>query len=1834
MKRNILRSMLLLAVLLLGGIESVRGDNTISESVTPASEITEILYVVPGGEPKTIQFQIDNNSDKLDGYIRWYTEIGGQIGIEGLTITDGDNDLVEYNNGLAWYRQAGDGYPTKSCAIKYSFTEEQIREGAILVYDASSDNAISSGANNNRILTPRSIGVRHKYIIKNASERSSALVKAKSTLEAIADFTITKSITPLLKAENKSDCVLNTYTIHTPIENGTNYRLPERLDNYYVPVKKVGQGSVDQVAKHVRWNMYNEDGTYLGAESTEKNILNHTFGYSGTNISHKRYILVEVSADNSDWYPVTLLNIVLEPFSLPLTEEELAGKKNDSNYKDRFEDNLTTGGRYQLVVDIPFEETDDDILSDPESRLKRNPSLNYRTSPLIAESYYAFANPANYSYKKNHRLSVGRGEYALYRTLNYEGISRGSNLLGSGNDAAYKDYFPIDRYNISVVDRLWEKNNGSQSGYFMYVDAADDPGVITKIPLENLCANTSLIVSAWICELAHGNISSLAAHADIGFTFKRIDYDADGYSTEVILTKYYTGALENKSGTGDGTLNGPAKWQQVSFKFSFSGNDISNNDKSKYILEISNNCPDSNGADYGIDEIKVYRSLPDIEVMRKDACDASTLQISSDYETILKNMGWEKNQNVTEGFNFNDLRYRKYRYGLMGDISDPGHVPTHSSNVGNVYFAFLDDENNNEWITVNKDAETQHVDAAVKSVRVVISTNIDVQDFPATEVAALQAERTLNIRAINDYNNEVDAWESINSALHSQVIDVTGITESDGSINEDKYQNAIAELYRRLEIPRIRCPWKETLADGTVVLRLTTIDVNNTDLKYKGQPIYNIDGSLVEDRTESGKYRVILFSASQVAEGGEEAGVSQVNPSAPCSLISSFTVWPATTIRIETEANSNVALCLDALRKITATLNGYDTEYNPVNLPSDTYIFDWFLGTREDYDQRFITTTTTISIKEALKRLRETLQAEKMAPITQDMVNNWMNKNSDNNDIQKMGNLLIELIEEDLLVTGTKPGAPFPIRINSEQIVSMPYIEPKDDYIYCTNETNVDIPVSDKDSPVIHAGITGVVYPFDGEVPLRLGQIHMNESIELTIPIRTGQNDIKMAETAESLGKVEAPGDKISLNNKDFSEVGTVAELNIQKNVDYANIKIKLNQDATKLLHEGQSYELLIPFAQYDENNDILSSECDGLASLPIKVVPEYLTWKGDADAVWYNDGNWNQSTEKELYMGDKRETDVNGSDPIENAFAPLYFTKITIDPNKKGSSGELVLEKATGDDKGFLSISSTDKATENIQYDLAVTDDNGTVSPYYINKVSEIYFKPKAKLVNQHHLNYDKAWVEFEIPNKGKRWMTSPLQDVYAGDIYAPTSGRQETEAFAPINYTNGAYSRWNPAFYQKAWNEAVTYYTTQDGRSSQSVDAVQSNWSIEYNDVNVPYKIGKGFYLSVEDVADGGNALVRLPKADEVSGYLYETKSTALRAGGDKINSGRLVNMTNADEKYGFTLNLNEVYGDGKHFLIGNPFMSNLDMEEFFKINGNEEEGQGKLVKTYWVLKDGAPSATVVGTPDVEFGNGEDGDGIVEPMQAFFVELDGELNATNSTVIFTPEMMITTKKSQEVPSTKSASAVNPIITLTAERGDMRSVARLITSDKADNNYKESEDAVVLLDSELDAPMVYSVAGNRAAQVNALRSIDNIPVGVYNSRKGDVTVMIEGMAQLAEPLYLYDAYTRKSTLLEGDSHTLEISGESHGRYYLRSSAIGSVGDNAIAIYSVQSGKVIVSSTQEVRNIKVYSLSGAMVKNYVNLNTPQYTFNLPAGVYVVHAEGKDGTVKVEKVIVR
>ena len=109
-------------------------------------------------------------------------------------------------------------------------------------------------------------------------------------------------------------------------------------------------------------------------------------------------------------------------------------------------------------------------------------------------------------------------------------------------------------------------------------------------------------------------------------------------------------------------------------------------------------------------------------------------------------------------------------------------------------------------------------------------------------------------------------------------------------------------------------------------------------------------------------------------------------------------------------------------------------------------------------------------------------------------------------------------------------------------------------------------------------------------------------------------------------------------------------------------------------------------------------------------------------------------------------------------------------------------------EDKNLLQgidTTSKTKATQYIQYDMAVNkNDKGLiVAPYYINKVKAIYFKPEAQLRRQQFLTYDTAHVEFEMTPDAKYWMASPLQSVFAGDMYTvKNTGRQNTYAFADI--------------------------------------------------------------------------------------------------------------------------------------------------------------------------------------------------------------------------------------------------------------------------------------------------------------------------------------------------------------------------------------------------------------------------------------------------------------------
>ena len=1846
-KRRYIRRMLRMAALAVGmvlvGVASAWGQqnvtivqNDIQVPTNALGTSTDTLFVVAGETyPIVLQYY---NADNLNGYIRWYRESDP---------TDKSNlnnpgSLSEYANGFAWFNTSSSLTPQGACYINYRANSMGEDFEDVIVCEASA--LRNFGNTNNSRREASTITVRRRYVIRDAAVRADMLATSRTKLAALnnevsawLNTNVSQSAKlPTVLLNNTNNCrnlFKEVIEIHTPMEAGTNYRLEETLKNYCV---NSFNGRTQYQPDRVRWRMYDAQGNpasgnytqYQGNNSvrtirsngyviqnqgddgdntaitenkTSAHILTYFFDFEEQKKDEQQifYITAEVRYNEGTWYPVSFMTIYLEPFSETEIENDLSEERKTENIEKI----------YKKLASLTFEEG--------QSNLDQlTASTNYPQTALDANSYYAYAYPALYAYRLNRNRFVGRGEYALYRSLNYSIVDGwrttniSNNTYGQQNpqDPVYNMYYARN-YNCYVTDRLHDEDP-SQYGYFLFLDAADEAGTITQISFsEALCPNTKIVVTAWVCNLNHGETDD-SQDADVGFIFKGLNG-----SKETELNRFYTGIVTRVP--EDGSQNKQkAEWKQVYFEFVFSGGNYN-----EYVLELTNNCRQSNGADYAIDDIRIYCSTPNINVGRVNACDASTLAVDTDFETILRNMGWNENQDVTTEFNFGILDFRKYRYGLMGT----DHTnPTYNSKVGNAYFAFFGGSRQNpEWVAVNNSEEAANVPAVRNTIRVAIST--DVSDIPASEEDALAAERELNCRAVEDYNAEIEEWKAENSTLHPDVIPDDNIRTDDNA-----YQTAIQTLYTRLGIPRIRCPWKETV-NGQVVLHLTKLSVSETDMKYVGQD---------ENDPDAGHYYVILFRASEVATG--ESGA--VNPGEQCALVSEFSVAPATEILIEADADAETALCLGAYRKITPKLVVYDEDGNEItneteldNILGGDYIFDWYLSTSEIYDAISTTFSTEHSsdnwyntdrdeikekgaVKYAVDTYRSRGGGEDTEVMDADEIRQWQSANPDNGKFVACADLLLSLLEPEngsdpLLRTGTPAGEVFNLQVNSTEIMAMPYVHAKQGYLFCTNASPVPLPVNGSFVPVILSGIYGVGYTgdlADASVPLRLGLENISTATEITtlkMPVR----GIQKATTASRLGIPQTGDVTIRLDSVElnYPEVGEVTTLNISNTNQANTVSFYLSADAGRYMEEGKQYRILIPFVQYDSNDQVLASECDGWISLPVKVVPEYQTWKGGATGKWYNDeSSWAFSTRSELYNKD----DVTNTTENRYSYSPLYFTKITI---PEGS--ELALEdKEPG--TGVIDLTGVTGSTTNIQYDLAVEDNTGNVGAYYINNITQIYFKPNATLYRQDYLTYKKAWVHFEMTKGRPYWMASPLKDVYAGDMYAPSSNGQENhEAFSDITYNDNINGRWELPFYQKAWDKAITYYTDEDGTESVPVDAVVNNWSIEYNDVNVPYSLGKGFYSRVEN----NNALVRLPKADE--SYSYEAVTTRAIAEGrtEGKDYAQLADATLEIDLSKEDAEDEMVDGNGTYFLVGNPYMAYLKMDGeggFLKSNTN-------LAEKFWTLsrEDGS---VVAGTPDVTWESANSGtSGYVAPMTAFFVQLkDG---TDDKTITFSTSMTVA-KPTAGTIYTRTYTAENPQLTLTASSVNGKSRAAVIQKSDASNQYEADKDAVTLLDSELDAPTVYTVAGNYAAAVNAIHDYKNVPLGVYAKAGEDVELTIEGASQLVEPLYLYDAVTRSTTPIDGDSFTLNLTGSSHGRYFLTTDE-GITVESDIRIYSPADGQLIIASTpsDKLKHVQVYDLSGRVVDSRQNIGLTICQISVPGGIYIIRAESEHGEAQAK-----
>lgn len=233
------------------------------------------------------------------------------------------------------------------------------------------------------------------------------------------------------------------------------------------------------------------------------------------------------------------------------------------------------------------------------------------------------------------RYALTHGEYGLFKSANLNGISDKSQTTAAGN-TLYSWNAPG---NPKLYDRTYAITNGKQYGYFLFVDASDESRQIASIDFKaDLCSGARLIFSAAVTDFT---ASSAPVQPQVLFKIYGIIKDEnDKVTHQRLLTSFTSGdfASNTKGGRQFGT------WFQVYNRIVMRKNTGVEN-YSDFRIVLDNMCSGTYGADYAIDDIRLYIQHAKVDVLQNqpacpDATNGSvanpniTLKITSHYENV------------------------------------------------------------------------------------------------------------------------------------------------------------------------------------------------------------------------------------------------------------------------------------------------------------------------------------------------------------------------------------------------------------------------------------------------------------------------------------------------------------------------------------------------------------------------------------------------------------------------------------------------------------------------------------------------------------------------------------------------------------------------------------------------------------------------------------------------------------------------------------------------------------------------------------------------------------------------------------------------------------------------------------------------------------------------------------------------------------------------------------------------------------------------------------------------------------------------------------------------
>lgn len=1440
---------------------------------------------------------------------------------------------------------------------------------------------------------------------------------------------------------------------------------------------------------------YNLEGSVIDAK--DKPVID-----KGTPVFVVAYLKV-----GNDMCPVANFDVRFMGFH-PMTHEQITAKGYNNRTISYLDEHYQ-----QATKPISFDDDDDEQTvaapTKPDDNQDRLPSRWDRRAYSFVYRDLKDYDATGYSVGIGH--SPLHGDYGLYKTANISGIS-GKSFAGT-DDYVWWTYQPM-------YDRTYEMTNGSQYGHFLYVDASDESRQIAAADFKaNLCTGMQMIFSANVADMTLTGKEL----PQVMFKLYGVNYDAEGnIQSQKLLHSFSSGDFE----TNVDVLT-KAKWYQVYGKIVIQKESGVEN-YSDFRVVIDNYCQNTEGADYAVDDIRIYIEPAKVEVLQeKPVCgDAKTGTIK--------------------------LKIRAIHETLNAILE---HQDT------KIYFRLVDEDGN-----------------------------------------------PVSGKGLYSYN----------------LYDITKKTET--KVDGDEY--GTVDVYDSEETCR------NFKIDGTSMIEVDSEGETYIVISNKDYPL------------TTGKKYYVSVSTGNPADGKANWG----SPAEICSVYSDwFEMVSQHPIITDTDGNivTDYKIPCDQADNYEVKIKGQLTTTDPHNggkITLNNVKFIWYLDGTAEKNKLNEAASNEITISNDKLPLGKTHQIY-MKPDGKENSDGYI-----------------------------------PYEINGTT------------YLLCTGAIPVDLRVM-LDGPKLNFGFNDVDYPFnDGsyEASLRIGlpQLEKLKTSKgyLKVPLHSATMRGGTAIT-EPLTFIDDNGTSTKVyvattndplwEKKLNTQVATLenAELPAFDKKTQATLNLKFIDDAVADFHEGYYYELRFVYEKRAASAE--TTNCPGESYLKLKIVPEFITWTPTADggmnANWNNDVNWHRSSKEELYddgytnylkYGNSMSgTPTSANDiPTLNSYVPMKFTKVTIG-NLKGlpfpDLGNVVYRK-TNKIATKLTNGKGNEATKYIQYDImafwneadankGLEAGNLKCEKFYGNTCHQIYFKPQGELRDQCYLVYDKAWVEKELePNK---WytMASPLQYIYAGDMYVPAKdGRQETKAFTDITFDTNVYSRSKYPVYQRAWMKSEVKEITPKGDYSAShypgesapedVDMNLGYWSHVYNKVDESYaadgtfggfSIKAGNALLPKDKTK--KALLRLPKADTEYQYFdykgNENSSSKTRIAKDAGHGKFLVAYSNEEKTFAEKTQALGTDNASGFYLVANPYTCSISMAKFFEANTG-------LQKAIWMVENGEVKA--ISNTELDKQNYA-----IQPTQSFFVKKkEGEMVEN---VRFTSTMCV---DRTITPGLLMASDYVKSIEATTENSNgQTSKARIALRPEASADYDDQEDVDLLYDQNLkDVPQVYTVAGNEAVAVNAVPELSWIPLGIVSQQAEEVSLTLKGVNKLDAPVYLYDAASASFTEVH-EGEAVKVKAGDHGRYFLTQTRTSTGIDRMeteeqsapVKVYSPAAGMIVVSALggEKLDRVQVFTLDGKMVHSYQLPAKQRMILRVPSGIYIVKASTQScAQAKGQKISVR